>query len=394
MPTEAAFFFAGLLFVAAALGYVFARLGQLDDEELGRSGLDYVRGLRFLLREQPDRALEAFTTPGELDEDSIETHFALGQMFRKRGEVERAIRVHRDLIDRPNLRRERREQAQFALAEDYLGAGLFDRAEALLAELRSSPRQGTEALRRLIRLAELTHEWERAIELHRELEAVDRTAARSGRVAQYLCELAEQARAARNLTQALAWLDHAGQARQETVRLSLVRAAVAADAGDHEQAILCYQRVAEREPSLLVDVLPRLSAACRAGGREAGFAQFLAELLAKDPRAARAVAFATMLDPGINDPRAMACLWDFIRADATLQALVDGERLASMPEPQRAEAMERVRRALRHMATAGRSYRCLECGYTSASLQWQCPGCAAWDVVRPRVRLAFDSGDR
>lgn len=394
MPTEAAFFFAGLLFIAAALGYVFARLGQLDDEDLGPSGLDYVRGLRFLLREQPDRALEAFTTPGELDEDTIETHFALGQLFRKRGEVERAIRVHRDLIDRPNLRRDHREQAQFALAEDYLGAGLFDRAESLLAELRSSPRQGTEALRRLIRLAELTHEWERAIELHRELEAVDRTAARSGRVAHYLCELAEQARLARNLPQAIAWLDRAGQARQDSVRLALVRAAVASDAGDHEQAIRCYQRVAEREPSLLVDVLPRLSAACRAAGRDADFSRFIEDLLAQDPRAARAVAFATILDPGINDPRALACLRDFIRADATLQALVDGERLASAPEAERAQALERVRRALRHMASAGRSYRCLECGYASASLQWQCPGCAAWDVVRPRVRLAFESGDR
>jgi len=308
--------------------------------------------------------------------------------------VERAIRVHRDLIDRPNLRRDHREQAQFALAEDYLSAGLFDRAETLLAELRGSPRQGIEALRRLIRLAELTHEWERAIELHRELEAVDRTAARSGRVAHYLCELAEQARLARNLPQAIAWLDRAAQARQDSVRLALVRAAVASDAGDHEQAIRCYQRVAEREPSLLVDVLPRLSAACRAAGRDADFSRFIEDLLAQDPRAARAVAFATILDPGINDPRALACLRDFIRADATLQALVDGERLASAPEAERAQALERVRRALRHMASAGRSYRCLECGYASASLQWQCPGCAAWDVVRPRVRLAFESGDR
>jgi lipopolysaccharide assembly protein B len=394
MPTEAAFFFAGLLFVAAALGYVFARLGQLDDEELGPSGLDYVRGLKFLLKEQPDRALEAFTGQSELDDDSIETHFALGQLFRKRGEVERAIRVHRDLIDRPNLRRDRREEAQFALAEDYLSAGLFDRAESLLSELRESPRQGTEALRRLIRLAELTREWERAIELHRELEAVDRSALRSGRVAQYLCELAEQARVAKDLPRAQAWLDRAEQSRQDTVRVPLVRAAVAGDAGDHDLAIRCYRRVAEREPSLLVDVLPRLSAACRAGGREAEFSQFLAELLAQDARATRAVAFAAILDPGINDPRAIACLWDFVHSDPTLQTLVDGERLASASAAERAQAIERVRRALRGMATAGRAYRCVECGYASASLQWQCPGCGAWDAVRPRVRLAFESGDR
>ncbi len=391
MPTEAAFFFAGLLFLAAALGYVFARLGQIDDEELGPSGLDYIRGLKYLLKEQPDRALESFTTPGELDQDTVETHFALGQLFRKRGEVERAIRVHRDLMERPNLRRDLREQAQFALAEDYLSAGLFDRAESLLAELRTSPRQGTEALRRLIRLAELTHEWEQAIELHRELEAVDRSAVRSARVGHYLCELAEQARMTRDLPRAIAWLNQAGG---ESVRIELLRAAVAADAGDYEQAIDHYRRVAGREPSLLVDILPRLFATCRAGGRAAGFTQFLDDLLAQDPQASRAIAFATILDPAIDDPRAIGCLWSFIRADATLQALVDGERLEAVSGAERARVLERLRRALRQMATAGSSYRCLECGYNSASLQWQCPGCAAWDSVRPRVQLAFKPGDR
>jgi lipopolysaccharide biosynthesis regulator YciM len=394
MPTEAAFFFAGLLFVAAALGYVFARLGQLDDEDRRPLGLDYVRGLKFLLKEQPDRALEALTGAGELDEDTVETHFALGQLFRKRGEVERAIRVHRDLMDRPNMKREQREQAQFALAEDYLSAGLFDRAEALLAELRDSPRHGMEALRRLIRLSELTREWERAVDLHGELERSDRTASRSGNVAHYFCELAEQARKAGDLERALAWLDRAEQARPDLARVLLVRAAIAADGGDHERAIRYFWRVAEREPSLLVDVLPRLSAACKSAGRPEEFARFLAQCLRQDPRASRPVALATMLDAGIGDPAALACLWDFVGADQTLKTLIDGERLSAAPAAERQQALERVRGALRNMATAGRVYRCFECGYTSVSLQWQCPGCGAWDSVRPRVRLAFESSDR
>ncbi len=394
MPTEAAFFFAGLLFVAAALGYVFARLGQLDDDDSGSTGLDYVRGLKFLLKEQPDQALEALTGAGELDDDTIETHFALGQLFRKRGEIERAIRVHRDLMDRPNLKKAEREKAQFALAEDYLSAGLFDRAEALLGELRRSSRQGVEALRRLIRLSELTREWERAIELHAELEQTDRSAARPGTVTHYLCELAEQARQAKDLTRAGLWLDRAGKGSPENVRVLLLRAAVAADAGEHEQAISCYARAAEREPSLLVDVLPKLSAACKAGQREDEFSRFLAGLLRSDPGVSRSIAFATMVDPGMTDPLAIQCLWDFIGADPTLQALIDGERLSDVAQPERNRVLDRVRRALRSMATSGRAHRCLECGYSSTSLQWQCPGCGAWDTVRPRVRLAFESGDR
>lgn len=394
MPTESAFLFAGLLFVAAALGYVFARLGQLDDDEKGSAGLDYVRGLKFLLKEQPDRALEALTGAGEIDEDTIETHFALGQMFRRRGEVERAIRVHRDLMDRPNLGRADRELAQFALAEDYLSAGLFDRAESLLSELRSSPQRGLEALRRLIRLSELTREWERAIDLQTELERSDRSAAGTGNVAHYACELAEQARQAKDPARAAAWVERASGGAQDIIRVFLLRAGLAADAGDFAQAIGWYQRAAEREPSLLVEVLPRLFAACKASGREAEFSRFLAELLGKDRRCARAIAFATMLDPAIEDPQALRCLWEFVNADPTLQALADIENLRQLDEAQRQAALGRVRAALRAMAADGRAYRCLECGYSSISLQWQCPGCGAWDTVRPRVRLAFESGDR
>jgi lipopolysaccharide biosynthesis regulator YciM len=394
MPTESAFFFAGLLFLAAALGYVFARLGQLDDEDRGPSGLDYVRGLKFLLKEQPDRALEALTGAAELDEDTIETHFALGQLFRRRGEVERAIRVHRDLIERPNLKRDAREQAQFELAQDYLSAGLFDRAEALLTEIRDSPKIGLEALRKLIRLSELTREWERAIDLHRELEKRDRAAGISGTVSHYFCELAEQARQGGDLGRASAWLDRAALGRPESVRVLLSRAAVAADGGDESTALGCFRRVAEREPSLLVEVLPRLSAFCRASDCENRFAEFLHELLEHDSQAGRAVAFATMLDPAITDKRALECLWEFVSTDATLQALVGGDRLRGPLDDERREVLVRVRGALRAMAINGRTYRCLECGYTSASMQWQCPGCAAWDTVRPRIRLAFESGDR
>ncbi len=394
MPTESAFFFAGLLFVAAALGYVFARLGQLDDAERGPMGLDYVRGLKFLLKEQPDRALEELTGAAELDEDALETHFALGQLFRKRGEMERAIRVHRDLIERPNLKRDAREQAQFELAQDYLSAGLFDRAEALFGELRDSPRLGLEALRRLIRLSELTREWERAIELRRELEKRDRPAGRSGTIAHYFCELAEQARRAGDYHRATGWLDLADEGRNESARVMLTRAGVASDAGDERSAVRWYRRVAEREPSMLVEVLPRLAASCQAGHCPEEFSAFVSETVRKNPAASRAIAQATMLDPGINDDLAMRCLWDFIGADPTLSALIDAEHLRLAPQADRKQILQRVRGALRAMAMAGRAYRCVDCGYASSSMQWQCPGCGAWDTVRPRVRLAFESGDR
>jgi lipopolysaccharide biosynthesis regulator YciM len=391
MPTESAFFLAGLLFVAAGLGYVFARF---RDDEYERDQAQYLRGVRFLLQEQPDRAVEAFTRAGDLDEETLETHFALGQLFRKRGEVERAIRVHRDLMERRNLSPAQRDQARFALAGDYLSAGLFDRAEALLGELQSSPRHRAEALRQLIRLSELTREWDRAIELRGELEKTDRSAAQPGIIAHYCCELAEQALRERNTARAAELLQAAERTGQEIARVWLVRGSLAEGSGDPRAAIRCYRRVADREPALLVEVLPRLWKACNASGDRTEFANLIRQFLEQDARAGRAVALASILDPSIDDAQVMQCLWNFISEDRTLTSLIDADRLAGAPPAERRQALERVRAALRAMAVAGRSYVCMECGYRSLSLQWQCPGCAAWDTVRPQVRLVFDSGER
>jgi lipopolysaccharide biosynthesis regulator YciM len=391
MPTESAFFLAGLLFVAAALGYVFARFRDEEDE---RDQAQYLRGVRFLLQEQPDRAVEAFTRAGDLDEETLETHFALGQLFRKRGEVERAIKVHRDIIERRNLTAEQRDQARFALAGDYLSAGLFDRAEALLGELRGSPRHHAEAMQELIRLSELTREWERAIELRAELEKADRRAGRPGVIAHYCCELAEQALRERNAASASDMLRRAESAGQEIGRVWLVRGALAEENGDMRLAIRCYRRVVEREPALLVDVLPRLWKACNAAGDRTEFSSVIRQVLEQDARAGRAVALASILDPSMDDPQVIQCLWSFISEDRTLTALIDAERLAAAAPAERRQALERARAALRTMAAAGRSYVCMECGYRSLGLQWQCPGCRAWDTVRPQVRLVFDSAER
>lgn len=391
MPTESAFLFAGLLFVAAALGYVFARFGD-DEDEQGQS--QYLRGFRYLIEEQPDRAVEAFTRAGDLDEETLETHFALGQLFRKRGEVERAIRVHRDLMDRRNLSPEQRDQAKFALAGDYLSAGLFDRAESLLTDLKDAPRHRVAALRQLIRLSELTCEWERAIELYGQLEKADRSAAQPGIIAHYYCELAELALRDRDLARAAEMLRKAEETGQETARVWLLRGALCEEGGDPRTAIRCYRRVVDKEPALLVEAIPRLWKACRAAGRLPEFTGMVREFLQQDRRAGRAVALASILEPSLHDPQAMECLWRFLSDDPTLTALIDAERLRQAPDTDRSQALERVRGALRAMAESGRSYVCLECGYRSMRLQWQCPGCHTWDTVRPQVRLTFDTGIR
>ena len=221
MPTESTFLLAGLLVFAAAVGWFFARLPDFRRDERSESsiGADYLRGLNLVLNRQTDEALELFVQMARVDDETLETHFALGHLFRRRGEVDRAIRVHQNLLARPNLSETQRHQALFSLASDYLGAGLFDRAEKLFTELRSSPTMAESALRNLVDIYERQHDWNKAIEARRKLDS--RTGEKSVEVAHYHCELAESARRDGDMTSARRHLRNARRTASGTLRGAL-----------------------------------------------------------------------------------------------------------------------------------------------------------------------------
>jgi lipopolysaccharide biosynthesis regulator YciM len=364
MPTESAFLLAGLLFVAAALGYFFARFGESEDDQAStdRLNADYLKGINYVLNEEPDRAVELFTRMAELDDEALETHFALGSLFRKRGEVDRAIRVHQNLMARPSLSQMQKIQAEAALAEDYLSAGLFDRAESLFQKLSESPDFRVQALKRLIRIYEVTREWTQAIETTAELEAADSMSAgsigRPSMVAHYYCELAEEARAAKDYATARELLGQAESGRHRTVRSVLARADLARDSGKEEDAIRLYRKVVRASPELLVEVIPRLAACYLAVERAPEFTEYLRKLINGDEDNAAAIAMATVLDTQIDDPVAMEALHRFVAADAKLAGLVDVKHLESADDSERLEILDRIRRALKNVVSGTPGYRC------------------------------------
>ncbi|MGB5354488.1 MAG: hypothetical protein WBN32_12810, partial [Woeseia sp.] len=203
MPTESTFLLAGLFLLLVAAGWALGRFGERDEfgEEAQPLNTDYLKGLNFLLNEQTDQALEHFLKMVRVDDKTIETHFALGSLFRRRGEVDRAIRIHQNIIARPDLAPEQRDQALLSLARDYLRAGLLDRAEKLFVRLSQGSRHQVEALEQLCRIYEQEREWQKAIEASQKLESL------SGRslglqLAHYYCELAEKSAGARDFSAA------------------------------------------------------------------------------------------------------------------------------------------------------------------------------------------------
>jgi len=384
MPTESAFFFAGLLFIAAAMGYLFARYGESDDDaDAEARQADYLRGFRHLIREESDRAVEVFSAIQELDADTLDTHLALGALFRKRGEIERAIAVHENLLERGQLGKLQRHQAELALADDYLAAGVYDRAEQLLQPLAGVPELRIEALSRLLRIAEQAREWEQAVEYSRQLETAPGS---NTRQAQYYCELAEQALARDDAPAARQWLEQAERAGH-TVRTLWLSARLAAKAGEDAEAVRLYRRVISREPEYIVDLLPALVAASARAGLERDLENLVDELCQADPRWQSAIATAALIDPGLDDPIVTECLQEFLLQDPLFGELIDAERLR---KDKTGAQLANIRAALHKLGRNTMRYRCRECGYASSSLQWQCPGCRTWESVRPLTRIAVD----
>jgi len=390
MPSEATFLLAGLLFIAAALGYLFARYGEERDDKLqeqsGALNADYIKGLNFLLNEQPDQALEVFIRMVEVDNETLETHFALGGLFRRRGEVERAIRVHQNLIARPNLNQEQRDQAFFALAEDYLRSGLYDRAEKIFMEFSADSKRRDAASRKLVRIYEMTHDWEQAIASFEQLEASG-TAEGPDQIAHYYCELAEQEEAAGDSAKASSMLQRALERTPVIVRARLLEADRLQQAGDHAAAIDIYAEIIQQDPHLASHVIPRLARGCRSADRPDALSRILSALIAGHSTARDAIAVATIRDAEIDNPVALECLHDYAVSHPILAALIDKDQLTADNPAVRDATMQRVRLALRQVAARSARYRCTECGYSTMELLWQCPSCRQWETVVPNEQL-------
>jgi len=381
MPTESTFLFAGLLFLAAALGYVFARFGDSDEEEAAEKSArtNFLRGFRYLLNEESDRAVDVFTGAGDLSDEAMETQLALGTLFRRRGEVDRAIRLHQDLVGRPSSTIIQREAASFALAEDYLSAGLFDRAEELFVQLRTSRAHGTEALRRLLRICEVTSDWDRAVDLCAELNRVAPGGVSPAQLAHYYCELADEARRAKSPAVALQMLKQAEASERGKVRTALIRADLDTDAGNAAEAIATLSELGRTQPDLLGEILPRLLALSVAA-EDRGRVGDVIEQLAATPAGLRGIALGVIRDSRIADPRVVQYLVAFVAQQPALRDLV------ATKEPDSGQSLARVqalRPLLHKMLGASARFQCRNCGYGSAVLHWQCPGCRSWDTVQP-----------
>ena len=367
-----------LVFVA---GWLASRMDlrqlRLENRQAPKA---YFKGLNFLLNEQQDQAIDAFIEAVQNDPDTSELHFALGNLFRRRGEYERAVRVHEHLLSRGDLNQADHQRAQHALALDYLKAGLLDRAETALLKLEGTP---FEAQARLALLAnyERSRDWPQAAVIAQKL-----TSAGQGnfdtRLAHYLCEQADACLSRQNAAQALALLHQAIATAPEAPRPRIDLARLLASQGKVQEAYaaleFALQAVASAVP-LIAIALAKLAVQC---GHTAQTLKLLKSHYEATPSLDVLDAIVD-LEATLTTPAPTARDW-YVRHLEHEPSLVAAAKWIAGEKLEHEQFHPQVQRALDHAVKPLMRYRCAACGFEAKQHFWQCPGCQAWDSYPAR----------
>ena len=367
-----------------ALGWIAARIDIKHLLTESRAlPLSYFRGLNFLLNEQPDKAIESFIEVVKVDPQTIDLHFALGSLFRRQGETERAIRMHQNLLDRPTLPADKRTMATYELAQDFHRAGLLDRAENLFRKLDGTPFEHS-SLSHLIAIYETEKDWQKAIRAMQRMEVLAKQPY-FREIAEYHCELAQAALLRGDAATVRAEIDQALAAHRGCARANLVAGDLAAQSGDHRGAIDAWQRIESQNPAFLALAADRFADAFRKLRDVPGGIRLLRNYQAQYPSLDLLNALFTLTLEHEGADAAASLVKDELARNPTLiglDRLLEAQLLASPPE--RRHDLELVKGLVgQHIKRLG-LYKCDNCGFRARQYYWRCPGCQKWETYSPK----------
>lgn len=368
-----------------SLGWLAARvdLKQLLAESTALPAA-YFKGLNFLITNQHDKAIEAFTEAVQANTDSLELHFALGSLFRKRGEVDRAIHLHLNLLEKKELEPQQKLAVTAELAQDYLKAGLFDRAEELFESLNDD-RYRQPALRALLEIYVREREWERAIKAATELERISGVPFRV-EIAHYYCEMAVKSKLANDTHTARFELEQALNANKNCVRANVLLGDIEAEANDHKAAISTWKRIEFQKPEYLGLIAPKILASYRALNQTAEGLHLLQTYLQTYQLTSllNVLYEATLAEQGAESAAKLARN-ELIKMPSlsTLDQLLQARAILETHQPESANLQDTqlMQQAVRHAIGNKTAYYCAQCGFKAKYHHWQCPACNAWEAL-------------
>ena len=377
-------FFWLLLPIAAASGWLAARRSStLKQIAISDRTPTYFRGLNYLLNEQQDRAIDLFVKMIEVDNETVETHLALGNLFRRRGEVDRAIRIHQNLIARPKLDDDQRALALLELGQDYMHAGLFDRAECLFEELAEMNLYQEQAYTNLIVIFQKEKDWHKCLTISERLEQLTGESLHMEK-AHYYCELANNANRHGNISEVEMLLQQAQSIDNGCVRATILQGQMEYAGGRYEEAIQIYKKVEQQGPAYLAEVLPSLVACYKQLDNRDEMIVYLRYLVDNHPGAKAVLALADCIETDSGSEAALEFITNQMQIHPHLEGL-DRMIMINLQQSNMAvsETLNILRQLIEKILIKRPTYQCRKCGYAAKSLSWQCPGCKSWSSSKP-----------
>ena len=372
-----------LIPAAAWAGWILAksRINRRERKRNSSFSHRYFQGLNYLLDEQPDKAIAVFIEMAEVTADTVETHLALGNLFRRRGEVERAIRVHQNIIAKPGLKPGQKTRALLELGEDYMRAGLFDRAESLFTELTEREAHAPSALRHLLNIYQQEKDWEKALQQAQKLEVV--TGERMGLVmAHFCCEMAEADLQADKPAAARKYLRQARRYYPESIRARFILARIAAQQEMYTEALDVYEEIADMDREYIHALLPDYLACAKQAGEYPRALQRMEDWV----EVYDGVSLLLAQTAEIREQQGLDAATRYLAEALTRRPSVKGLdylielKLEGGPDTESGD--EILRAVARKLLVRQPAYRCTNCGYAGHSNHWQCPSCKHWSTTR------------
>lgn len=375
-----------LLPIAAGYGWYMGgrNAKQKYLNESNRLSREYVDGLNFLLSNQKDKAVDLFLDMLKEDDGTLEAHLTLGNLFRSRGEVDRAIRIHQALMESSSLTFEQRLLAIQQLGRDYMVAGFYDRAEEMFVQLIDEEEFQQHALQQLLIIYQSTSEWNNAINAASRLVKLGKEKYKM-EIAQFYCELATTAICNNDLDQAYNLLKKSAAADNNCARTSLMLGRVLMSQDKCEQAIECFEKILNQDKTFIGEALPLLKACYAKLNQPQQFKQFLEICVQQDTGNVAELMLADMVEKDNGLDAAQYYLYRELLKHPNLKGfyrLMD-YHVADAEQGKAKESLLLLRNMVGEQIKSIPNYRCQKCGFTVNTLYWLCPGCRSWSTIKP-----------
>ena len=382
MPSENTIYLAAIIFVSALLGYLYFKFIDKDDEDLKISP-EYLTGLKFLLNEQADKAINLFSEIVQVDEETIETHLALGVLFRKQGKIDQAIKLHENIISKKELKEHHYFQTLEELAEDYYTAGLYDKSEEIFKKLINIKDHQNSSLRKLIQIYEYTCEWDKALSTTEKLNKIDPSNDYIKNIPQYLCQISEKYISQNNLKKAEQYTDQAKATKSKSSRIIFISIQIALKKENQIEAIKLYKKLCDFSDLGHQILLPDLITNTKQNGQIDQVSKMIKEVCDKKSSVKEHLALLAIMNLDIDEKFIMQSLNEFLSNELYFSELLNFNDMKSISELMSKELINNIRVKLNQRSKNKFKYLCKNCGYKTIKLSWQCPTCRSWESFDP-----------